>query len=51
VADPSGTIRLEVEGECPGLILGESRGCGGFGYDPVFLVPRPASPTPRWTKR
>ena len=39
VADPSGTIRLEVEGECPGLILEESRGCGGFGYDPVFLVP------------
>jgi XTP/dITP diphosphohydrolase len=39
VADPSGTIRLEVEGECPGLILEDSRGSGGFGYDPVFFVP------------
>jgi XTP/dITP diphosphohydrolase len=39
VADPSGTIRLEVEGICPGLILEEQRGDGGFGYDPVFFVP------------
>jgi XTP/dITP diphosphohydrolase len=39
VADPSGTIRLEVEGHCPGLILEQPRGEGGFGYDPVFLVP------------
>ena len=39
VADPSGTIRLEVEGVCPGEILEERRGTGGFGYDPVFFVP------------
>jgi XTP/dITP diphosphohydrolase len=39
VADPRGTIRLEVEGLCPGVILEETRGDGGFGYDPVFLVP------------
>ena len=39
VADPSGCIRLEVEGICPGVILEELRGEGGFGYDPVFLVP------------
>ena len=39
VADPSGTIRLEVEGVCTGLILEEKRGTGGFGYDPVFFVP------------
>jgi XTP/dITP diphosphohydrolase len=39
VADPSGAIRLEVEGICPGVILEESRGTGGFGYDPVFFVP------------
>ena len=39
VADPSGRIRLEVEGHCPGLILEAPRGEGGFGYDPVFLVP------------
>jgi XTP/dITP diphosphohydrolase len=39
VADPSGTLRLEMEGICPGIILEEQRGDGGFGYDPVFLVP------------
>lgn len=39
VADPSGAIRLEVEGHCHGQILEEPRGEGGFGYDPVFLVP------------
>ncbi len=39
VADPSGTIRLEVEGVCPGVILEEQRGSGGFGYDPVFFMP------------
>jgi XTP/dITP diphosphohydrolase len=39
VADPGGTIRLEVEGICPGTILEEQRGDGGFGYDPVFFVP------------
>ena len=38
VADPSGTIRLEVEGFCPGTILEAPRGSDGFGYDPVFLV-------------
>jgi len=40
VADPGGTIRLEVEGHCPGEILTAPRGTGGFGYDPVFLVPQ-----------
>ena len=39
VADPSGAIRLEVEGVCPGVILEAQRGSGGFGYDPVFFVP------------
>jgi len=39
LADPTGTIRLEVEGRCPGLILEAPRGTEGFGYDPVFLVP------------
>ncbi len=39
VADPSGAIRLEVEGRCDGEILEAPRGSGGFGYDPVFLVP------------
>jgi XTP/dITP diphosphohydrolase len=39
VADPAGTIRLEVEGRCEGEILEAPRGSGGFGYDPVFFVP------------
>jgi XTP/dITP diphosphohydrolase len=39
LADPSGQLRLEVEGHCPGEILETPRGSGGFGYDPVFLVP------------
>jgi XTP/dITP diphosphohydrolase len=39
VADPTGAIRLEVEGHCDGLILQSPQGDGGFGYDPVFFVP------------
>ena len=39
VADPSGSVRLEVEGRCAGLIRPTPRGSGGFGYDPVFFVP------------
>jgi XTP/dITP diphosphohydrolase len=39
LADPSGTIRLEAEGSCRGRITRESRGPGGFGYDPLFLIP------------
>ena len=33
---PSGEI-ISAEGECPGHILTERRGTGGFGYDPLFL--------------
>ena len=32
---PNGDI-LRTRGECPGAILTEPRGDGGFGYDPVF---------------
>lgn len=32
---PTETFR----GECEGFILREARGTGGFGYDPLFLVP------------
>jgi XTP/dITP diphosphohydrolase len=39
LADPHGTVRLAVEGRCAGRILPAPRGTGGFGYDPVFLVP------------
>ncbi|MEX1317619.1 MAG: RdgB/HAM1 family non-canonical purine NTP pyrophosphatase [Synechococcaceae cyanobacterium] len=39
LADASGRVLLEVEGVCPGTILEQPRGQGGFGYDPVFFVP------------
>ena len=29
---------MTARGECPGRILAEPRGAGGFGYDPVFEV-------------
>lgn len=28
-----------LHGECPGRIIDEPRGTGGFGYDPIFLLP------------
>ncbi len=31
--------KIITEGECPGVILNEYRGTGGFGYDPLFYVP------------
>jgi XTP/dITP diphosphohydrolase len=39
LADPSGAVRAVVEGRCHGRILRERRGTGGFGYDPLFLIP------------
>ncbi|GAC1333346.1 MAG: RdgB/HAM1 family non-canonical purine NTP pyrophosphatase [Isosphaeraceae bacterium] len=39
LADPSGAIRLETEASCRGVIIREPRGPGGFGYDPLFLIP------------
>lgn len=39
VADPSGEPRASVEGRCHGVILRQPRGTGGFGYDPLFLIP------------
>ena len=35
----SGGERFTVRGECEGELLRESRGEGGFGYDPLFFVP------------
>ena len=39
LADPQGEVRSVVEGRCHGVILRAARGDGGFGYDPLFLVP------------
>jgi len=39
LADPQGQVRATVEGRCHGVIIHEARGSGGFGYDPLFLIP------------
>jgi len=36
---PNGAIQAVTEGRCHGVMLRERRGEGGFGYDPLFLVP------------
>lgn len=38
ISIPGNEILLS-EGECPGEIIPEERGSGGFGYDPLFLLP------------
>lgn len=38
LADDSGAVEY-CEGVCDGMIAREARGRGGFGYDPIFLVP------------
>jgi XTP/dITP diphosphohydrolase len=39
LADPKGGVRAVAEGRCHGVILRDARGAGGFGYDPLFLIP------------
>jgi XTP/dITP diphosphohydrolase len=39
LANPTGKVVASVEGRCHGVIVTERRGSGGFGYDPLFLVP------------
>ena len=39
LADGSGLIAV-VSGQCQGLIAERLRGHNGFGYDPLFLIPR-----------
>lgn len=39
LADPQGEIHALVEGRCWGRIIDQPRGAGGFGYDPLFLIP------------
>lgn len=38
IAIPNGETHL-AEGWCEGKIIPEERGTGGFGYDPIFLLP------------
>jgi XTP/dITP diphosphohydrolase len=37
--DPAHGLEIVRSGSCGGNILGAPRGLGGFGYDPLFLVP------------
>jgi XTP/dITP diphosphohydrolase len=39
IATPDGEVEF-CSGECPGFITFEPRGEQGFGYDPVFYLPR-----------
>jgi XTP/dITP diphosphohydrolase len=39
LADPRGEVKAVVEGRCHGVITRAPRGTGGFGYDPLFLIP------------
>ena len=39
LADPKGEVLATAEGHCHGVIIKEPRGSGGFGYDPLFLIP------------
>jgi XTP/dITP diphosphohydrolase len=39
LADPQGQVQAVAEGRCHGVITREPRGRGGFGYDPLFLIP------------
>jgi XTP/dITP diphosphohydrolase len=39
LADPEGQVHAVTDGRCHGTIISEYRGQGGFGYDPLFLIP------------
>lgn len=39
IAAPDDSLRFS-EGICPGEIIPEERGTNGFGYDPIFLLPK-----------
>lgn len=39
LCNPEGDIVAVTDGRCHGRIITEPRGAGGFGYDPLFLVP------------
>jgi XTP/dITP diphosphohydrolase len=39
IATPDGDLYF-TEGDCLGEIIPQERGFGGFGYDPIFLIPQ-----------
>ena len=39
LAAPGGAIVARASGTCHGLIAAAASGAGGFGYDPLFIVP------------
>ncbi|MBI2333851.1 MAG: RdgB/HAM1 family non-canonical purine NTP pyrophosphatase [Chloroflexi bacterium] len=39
IANPNGEVEF-AEGDCYGEIIPEERGTGGFGYDPIFFMPK-----------
>jgi len=39
LSDPTGEVVAVSEGRCHGVMLTSPRGDGGFGYDPLFMVP------------
>ena len=39
LADPAGRVVAVADGACGGLIAEAPQGDGGFGYDPLFIVP------------
>jgi len=39
LADAHGEVQAVSEGRCHGIIIRAPRGNGGFGYDPLFLIP------------
>lgn len=39
IADLQGEVHI-AEGSCPGFIITEERGVHGFGYDPLFYIPK-----------
>jgi XTP/dITP diphosphohydrolase len=39
ISTPEGDLYF-TEGDCPGEIIPQERGFGGFGYDPIFLIPQ-----------
>lgn len=39
LSNPDGEVCAVSDGRCHGVILRDYRGTGGFGYDPLFLIP------------